>query len=129
MNLDNAFGIHAQALLLRSQRAELLAANMANADTPNYKARDFNFHASLMRSKSEMEDLQKKHARHLQAGNGKLAHMPLQYRIPNQPSLDGNTVDTQIERSEFMQNTIMYQASLRFLSGRISGLLTAIRGE
>lgn len=129
MNLDKAFGIHAQALLLRSQRAELLAANMANADTPNYKAKDFDFHASLMRSTQQLDDVQKKHSRHISAGSGKFGHMPLQYRVPNQPSLDGNTVDTHLERSEFMQNTIMYQASLRFLNGRISGLLRAIKGE
>lgn len=129
MNLDKAFGIHAQALQLRGQRAEILAANMANADTPNYKAKDFNFHASLMRSKDELEGMKRTHDKHLHAGPAKTGHMPLQYRIPNQPSLDGNTVDTQLERSEFMQNSIMYQTSLRFLNGKISGLLRAIKGE
>ena len=129
MNLDSAFGVHAEALKLRSQRAELLAANMANADTPNYKARDFDFHASLNHYQNKLEGLQTTRQAHLGAGDSRYGNSPLQYRHPNQPSLDGNTVDTQLERSEFVQNAIMYQASLRFLSGRISGLISAIKGE
>ncbi len=129
MNLDKAFGIHAQSLILRSQRAELLASNMANADTPNYKARDFDFHTALSQSKTALATMASTHQQHMFAGKGQLNNAQLQYRTPSQPSLDGNTVDEDLERSEFMQNSIMYQASLRFLNGRISGLLTAIRGE
>ena len=129
MNIDSAFGIHAQALILRSQRAELLAANMANADTPNFKARDFDFHSVLNQSKQQFSSLATTDSRHLNIGNSQLNNARFQYRNPSQPSLDGNTVDEDIERSEFMQNAVMYQASLRFLNGKISGLLTAIRGE
>ncbi len=129
MNIDNAFGIHAQALMLRSHRAELLASNMANADTPNYKAKDFDFQATLARSKNDLPVLANTQQQHIQAGNAKLDNAHMQFRLPSQPSLDGNTVDADIERSEFMQNSVMYQASLRFLNGRVSGLLTAIRGE
>lgn len=129
MNLDTAFGIHAQALILRSQRAELLASNMANADTPNYKAKDFDFHTALSQSKTDMASMSSTNTQHMFSGNSQLNNTQLQYRTPSQPSLDGNTVDEDLERSEFMQNSVMYQASLRFLNGRISGLLTAIKGE
>ena len=129
MNLNNAFGTHAQALVLRSQRAELLASNMANADTPNYKAKDFDFHTALAQSKTDLASMASTNHQHLSSGHSKLATAHLQYRTPSQPSLDGNTVDEDLERSEFMQNSLMYQASLRFLNGKISGLLTAIRGE
>ena len=124
MNLDNAFGVHAQALLLRSKRSELLAANIANAETPNYKARDFNFHVALNR----LNDQQKLKADNKTASaSSRLDH--LQYRIPNNPALDGNTVDSDLERAEFMENSLAYRTSLQFLNGRIRGLLTAIRGE
>lgn len=129
MNLDNAFGIHAQALMMRSQRAELLAANMANADTPNYKAKDFDFHSALSQSKHAMTVLTATEPGHVKSANSQFGNLHMQYRTPSQPSLDGNTVDEDLERSEFMQNSVMYQASLRFLNGKISGLLTAIRGE
>ena len=129
MNLDKAFGIHATTLVLRSQRAELLASNLANADTPNYKARDINFHKVLSAKHRELQTLSTTSARHMQPGQSGLTNTRMYYRVPNQPSIDGNTVDSQLERSAFMENSIMYQTSLRFLNGRISGLLTAIRGE
>ncbi len=129
MNLDTAFGIHAQALVMRSRRAELLASNIANADTPNYKAKDVNFQQILAGQSTSMQTLASTNARHMQAGQDNLADNRLYYRVPNQPSVDGNTVDSQLERSAFMENSIMYQTSLRFLTGRIGGLLTAIKGE
>ncbi|MBL1140458.1 MAG: flagellar basal body rod protein FlgB [Proteobacteria bacterium] len=127
--MDNLFGIHATALKLRANRAELLAANIANADTPNYKARDIDFKKTLGMVASEHADMKVTNVRHINsAGNSKMGAEIL-YRTPNQPSLDGNTVDLQTERSAFMENSMMYQASLRFLNGRINGLMTAIRGE
>lgn len=120
MNLDNAFGVHAQALLLRSKRSELLAANIANTDTPNFKARDFDFHAVL-------NQMHQQGQAGMASSSSRLDH--LQYRIPNSPSLDGNTVDSDLERSEFMENSLAYRTSLQFLNGRIRGLITAIRGE
>ena len=130
MNLENAFGVHAKALLMRSARAELLASNMANTDTPNYKAKDFDFNQAMQAASTSIVAMSQSDRRHL--GNGsqtRLQNAQLQFRVPAQPTLDGNTVDPDIERSEFMENAIMYQTSLRFLNGRISGLLTAIRGE
>lgn len=127
--MENIFGIHATALKLRANRAELLAANIANADTPNYKARDIDFKKTLAMTATSKAEMKITNAKHIDSsGNSKMGAEIL-YRIPNQPSLDGNTVDLQTERSAFLENSMMYQASLRFLNGKISGLTTAIRGE
>ena len=127
--MDNLFGIHATALKLRANRAELLAANIANADTPNFKARDIDFKHALKMAGSKSGEMVTTNARHITtAGTSKMG-AEIMYRTPTPPSLDGNTVDLQSERSAFLENSMMYQASLRFLNGRISGLMTAIRGE
>ena len=128
LNLDNIFGIHATALALHSRRAEILAGNLANADTPNYQARDIDFKAVLNGASDGLLPLQRSDVQHL-AGSGEVAGGTLQYRIPQQPSIDGNTVDTQLEKSEFLKNAMQYQASLRFLNGRISSLKLAISGQ
>ena len=127
--MDNLFGIHATALKLRGNRAELLAANIANADTPNYKARDIDFKRTLSMVATEKADMRVTSDKHIDSsGNSKMGAEIL-YRIPSQPSLDGNTVDLQTERSAFLENSMMYQTSLQFLNGKIRGLMTAIRGE
>lgn len=128
--LDNALGIHEAALRLRAQRAELLASNLANADTPNYKARDIDFKSVLAAAQSAQSGggLQTTHARHL-SETGTAASPEVLYRIPVQPSIDGNTVDAQREKSEYMQNAIQYQASLHFIDGQLKILRTAIRGD
>ena len=132
ITIDNALGIHPQALTLRSQRAEVLAANLANADTPNYKARDIDFKSVL----SAAQDTTTGTALPMAASNA--AHMQplasqssaeLLYRNPRQPSVDGNTVDSQVEYTEFARNALQYQSSLTFLGGQIKTLLTAIRGD
>jgi flagellar basal-body rod protein FlgB len=127
--MDNLFGIHATALKLRASRAELLAANIANADTPGYKARDIDFKNTLKLAGSNSSDMKTTDARHITSAGTTKMGAEILYRVPTQPSLDGNTVDLQTERSAFMENSMMYQASLRFLNGKISGLMTAIRGE
>ncbi len=129
MNLDKAFGIHATAVALRSQRAELLASNLANADTPGFKARDVDFKSVLQGASDQAVALQTTHAGHISDSRGMFSAGQLQYRQPHQASLDGNTVDTQVEQAEFTKNAMQYQASLRFLTGRISGLVSAFRGE
>ena len=132
-NIDAALGIHPHALSLRARRAELLAANIANSDTPNYKARDLDFRAVLggqMNSNAatgtRLATTQRGHlaAEGVEPGMGELL-----YRTPTQSSVDGNTVDPQLEYSQFAQNALQYQASLTFLSSRIRGLMTAIRGD
>ena len=129
IDFDSAFGIHETALSVRSHRSEVLAANLANADTPHYKARDIDFQSELHRAVQGTDASQPRstHARHLGvASSTGYSHL---YRVPMQPSLDGNSVDGQVEQAAFMDNALRYQASLQFLSGRIRGLLTAIRGE
>ena len=132
-DLDKTFGIHQDAVQLRSRRAELLAGNLANADTPNYKARDIDFKAALQQAQqgtSSADRLWATNPRHIQpgeqVGNNSTEVM---YRIPMQASVDGNTVDSQMEKTAFTQNAIEYQASLQFLSGKIKSLKTALKGE
>lgn len=127
ISFDRALGIHAQALELRSQRTEVLAANLANADTPNYKARDLDFAATLARLQGEGQSLKATHATHLQAQGHNAGD--LLYRMPTQMSLDGNTVEEEQEKADFADNALHYQASLRLLGSRIQGLMSAIRGE
>jgi flagellar basal-body rod protein FlgB len=128
--IDNIFGVHGQALMLRSKRAEVLASNLANVDTPNYKAKDLDFQVALDQATSTLRvGLQGPHAAHFSAANGSLGSAELRYRIPHQPSLDGNTVDAQIEKGKFAENAVRYSASLQFLNTRIAGLLRVLREE
>ncbi len=129
MRLDNAFGIHEQALKIRSYRAELLASNMANADTPGFKARDIDFKQLLKGETVKQIQIKTTHQNHISTATNGLSPAHLQYRIPSQPSLDGNTVDMQQEKSAFAANALEYQASLGFLNGKIKGLKQAIRGD
>ena len=129
MKFDDAFGIHERALLLRSQRAEVLAANLANADTPGYKARDFDFKAMLTSEVDSSSRVRVTHSQHMQTEQGMVPPAQLLYRTPLQPSLDGNTVDTEQEHTAFSANAVEYQASLNFLNGKIAGLRKALRGE
>lgn len=129
MSFDNLFGIHEQALAVRARRSEVLAANMANADTPGYKARDFDFNAMLRNELQPPVRLVATRPDHIRTDQGVVASTQMGYRIPQQASLDGNTVEIDREMSEFSENAMRYQASLRFLDGKIKGLLRAIKGQ
>ena len=134
ITFDSALGLHADALKVRSQRAELLAANLANADTPNFKAQDVDFRAALSNAMDSGNSSMMKttHQNHIPftGGGGSTGLMaPVQYRIAMQDSLDGNTVDEQVEQAQFMQNAVQYQASLEFLGGKFSGLTKALKGQ
>ena len=129
MKLDDAFGIHEEALRVRARRSEVLASNLANADTPGYKARDFDFQAMLRKEIQNPVRLAATHQGHIQNDPGIVASTQMAYRVPQQASLDGNTVEAEREQTEFSANAMRYQASLRFLDGRIKGLLTAIKGR
>ena len=129
MKIDEAFGIHEQALRLRAARAEVLAANLANADTPGFKARDVDFAAVLRQELPSPVRLAATQPGHIGSDNGVIPSSQLLYRNPTQPSIDGNTVDVVHEQVAFSQNAMQYQASLRFLEGRIRSLLTAIKGD
>ncbi|MGM0633655.1 MAG: flagellar basal body rod protein FlgB [Pseudomonadota bacterium] len=128
ISFDNALGIHEQALLMREQRSGLLAANIANSDTPGYKARDLDFRALLQDAfnggalGAETTD-----ARHIGVGP-EATPQPL-YRVPSQPSVDGNTVDAQLENAAFSRNALEHQASFQFLNGKFTGLMKALKGE
>ncbi|MCB1802838.1 MAG: flagellar basal body rod protein FlgB [Gammaproteobacteria bacterium] len=129
MNLDNAFGIHEEALRLRARRSEVLASNLANADTPGYKARDFDFKAMLNKEMQAPVRMAATHSSHFSPDRGVVASNQMGYRVPQQASLDGNTVEPEREQVEFSANAMRYQATLSFLDSRIKGLKLAIKGN
>ena len=121
--------VHSTALEVRARRNKILASNIANAATPHFKARDIDFQDEIRRaagsSKSAVQVTDKKH---IQASlRGPTAD--LLYRDPVSASRDGNTVEMNVEQMEFSENVIRYQTSLTFLNNKISGLMSAIRGE
>jgi flagellar basal-body rod protein FlgB len=126
---ENIFGIHEQALLLHGQRLGVLATNLANADTPNYKARDIDFGEVLAHSGEESIPLKVTQAAHITPADGELAAGDLKYRNPYQASLDGNTVEMPVEQAAFSENNVRYQASLTFINLKIAELQLAIAGQ
>lgn len=138
INFDSALGIHQQALMVRARRSELLSANLANADTPNYKARDIDFRQVLNRISTEQSQSGGAEARvtmtrtgHQMASADRAALIrsdDVQFRQATQPSEDGNTVESHIENAAFAENAVRYQASLHFLGGKFSSLKMAITG-
>jgi len=133
LDINAQFDLHTRVLGLANQRLELLADNVANADTPGYKARDIDFRAAMANAGQPGGfggDLPMAATRpgHVQAGGaGPNTTAPL-YRQPDQPSLDGNTVDSQKENAAIAETSVRYQATLTFLSSRIRGLRDAITG-
>lgn len=127
--LQQVFSVHENMLSLRAQRTEILASNLVNADTPGYKAKDIDFKKALEdRMMGDQFNMQATQQGHMQE-NDVLDDFTLKYRVPLQPSLDGNTVDTQIENAEFSENTIRYLATLRFLDGKFKSMSSALKGE
>lgn len=129
--IDQAFGIQARAMSVYARRAEVLASNIANADTPNFKAKDVDFQSVLAAAsqKADTADaLTRTSAGHMGA-SGITGDGTVKYRTPLQSSLDGNTVNSEVEQSNFTENSLKYQASYSFLNGTIKGLMAAIKGE
>lgn len=126
---DPIFGIHAQALAIYGRRNEVLAANIANADTPNYKARDLDFASVLGQTSEGSLKLTTTHAGHMSANGGRTGSGELLYRVPHQPSLDGNSVEADVEQAEFGENALRYQVALRFVSGSVNKMRAAISGR
>jgi len=126
---ENIFGIHEQALLLQGQRIGILATNLANADTPNYKARDIDFSAVLAQSDGAPLPLAVTQASHIAMNDGPTAPADLKYRNPYQASLDGNTVEMSVEQAAFSENNVRYQASLGFINSTIAELTLALNGQ
>ena len=128
ISFDAALGNRPTVLALREKRGEILAANLANADTPNFKARDLDFSRVLKKSMPEPTVLA-----HTQTGHF-APEMPflgaqLKYRNPNQVSLDGNTVEEHIEQAKYAENSLQYQASLQWLGGAFNDLRSAFTGQ
>jgi len=128
---DVALGVHPLALELRAHRAEILSSNVANEDTPHYKAKDFDFD-SIMRSAIDQQEnltLRRTHTHHIAGSGVGASPLELKYRVPHTPALDGNTVDIELERAEFMTNSLNYATTLRFLDGKFKSLNKAIQGQ
>ena len=130
--LDAALGFQREALNLRVQRQEVLAANIAHADTPNYKARDFDFASRLTQAveqgrAAEAVSLSTTSARNLQAQAGAVPDHDLAYRVPAQSSIDGNTVEMDAERVNFADNAMRYESNLTVLGSKIKTLLAAVQ--
>lgn len=118
---DNAFGVHPYSMQLRLERAEIIAGNLANVDTPGFKARDIDYN-------SVMQDVQQQVQMTSDARLDMNEH-PLMYRIPYQPAADGNSVELNVEQANFAKNTMDFQTSLTFLNMKINGLYSAIKGK
>jgi len=133
ISFDKALGIHEKALGFRAQRAEVLANNIINADTPNYKARDMDFSSVLAAESDKRQNgrfaLDRTNTRHIDAQGLAMGDDALKYRTPTQPSVDQNTVDAQVEQANYTENAIGFQASFTLLNSKFKGLVSALRGE
>ena len=129
--LNEVFQFHQNALNLRSFRQQVIASNIANADTPGYKARDIDFATALQDVSAGREgnlSMRTSNTRHISAAAGGNEPAKLLYRAAVQPSIDGNTVDMNMERNRFAENAVHIDANLTFLNGKIKTLLAALQG-
>ncbi len=135
--LDQTLRFHETVLSLRAQRQQMLASNIANADTPNYKARDIDFNSALKQALGQGSQavqptpMAKTAPAHLGGTNLHLSSggAALMYRTVQQGSVDGNTVDMDVERNQFADNALRYEAGITLMGAQIKGLLTAIQGQ
>lgn len=141
-NLTSTLDFHSKALVLRAERQRVIASNIANADTPGYAGRDINFKDAMGAAAGSSTQLQAltpsapspdgtTHARHiaLQASTTSLGSSALSYTTQTQPAMDGNSVDMDRERANFVDNSVRYEATLRFINGQSKTLLSAIQGQ
>lgn len=131
--LTSTLDFHGQALSLRSERQRLIASNIANADTPGYIARDMDFSAALRQATGQMQGtaLAASQPGHI-GGSGDTAaaaQAHLVYAAPSQTNLDRNTVDMDRERANFADNSVRYEATLRFINGNVRTMMDAIKGQ
>jgi flagellar basal-body rod protein FlgB len=136
--LDAAFSFHQTALRIRSERQELIASNIANADTPNYKARDIDFKSAMTQALSSQaantqasgDTISKTSPQHMSGINSNMVgSSEALFRPVIQGSVDGNSVDMDVERNQFVDNGIRYEASLTMINGQIKKMLAAIQGQ
>lgn len=129
--IDSMFQFNQTALNLRAARQELIASNIANADTPNYKAKDIDFASALQGAMSEggaKLQMAATSNSHLSSGSGETVFgAPVLYRNVVQPSADGNTVDMDVERAQFADNALRYEASVKFVSDQAKDVLAALQ--
>ena len=124
--LENPFGIHEKAVSLRNERMELISANIANADTPHFKAKDLDFQKIL--SGLNPSPMASTNFRHFETGGSEGAN-GLVFRTPYSSSVDGNTVEINVEQAAYGEAAVQYQATLQFLESRISSIRKSLRGE
>jgi flagellar basal-body rod protein FlgB len=130
LSLDKYFVVYEQSMRIRQDRAEILANNLANANTPGFKARDVDFKAALADAESQLAGKMRQTSTNHMPGGESMGGQRVQFRTPSQPDTgDGNTVDTEVEKMAYMENAYRYNASVQFLTGRITGMLSAIKGE
>jgi flagellar basal-body rod protein FlgB len=142
-NMTNALDFQSKALVLRAERQRVIASNIANADTPGYVGRDINFKAAMAEAvgTSSLSIAVSKpsagnadatsNARHipLQPSTTELGGNKLDYTVQSQPAMDGNSVDMDRERANFVDNSVRYEAALRFINGQSKTILSAIQGQ
>ncbi|PHV11233.1 flagellar basal body rod protein FlgB [Chitinimonas sp. BJB300] len=132
-NINSYFASNETAMKLRSARQEVIASNIANADTPGYKARDIDFAAAFSNATAAQRnaslDMRRTDSRHLTSKSHNALEAALMYRNDMQPSIDGNTVDMNTEMSNFTDNAMRYQASLTFMQQRITGMKSALQSQ
>ena len=130
INFDNALGVHQYSLGVRAERAEVLSSNIANSNTPHYKARDIDFSSAMKAASSQQKGLAMSQGAEKHFDLAALSQQHVKYRVTTQPDTgDGNTVDMQQEQTAFMQNALEYQMSLGFLEGKFQGMRKALRGD
>lgn len=127
--MDKIFGLAEKALALSEQRATLISSNLVNSSTPGYKAKDIDFNQILQQASHGSNELSKANAGHL-VDNHESANSPIiKYRVPMQTSMDGNTVDPELERKSFMENSLKYQISLMFIQSKTDQMIKAMKGD
>ncbi len=128
INLDKLVGFHQNALKIRNDNMEVISGNLANANTPGYKARGIDFQNAMAKAQhSSGQSMTRTHEKHM--SGGMVSSTEIGFRIPSQPDTgDGNTVEVQRERNEFLDTAMRYQATVEFLSSKVKGMKKAISG-
>ncbi|WJG10549.1 flagellar basal body rod protein FlgB [Aliiglaciecola sp. LCG003] len=128
ISLDKLVGLHHKAMTVRTNTMEVIAGNLANANTPGYKARGIDFQKAMQSAQHDrQQSMSRTHDKHFEGRMQSQAQ--LEYRIPLQADTgDGNTVEVQAERNNFLENGMRYQAGIQFLNGKIKGMKKALSG-
>lgn len=133
--MESIFGVHERALHIRRERQDLLANNLANSDTPNFKAQDIDWRKAMQEANDSFAsgrfalEMRNTDHRHIEGYGEFTTNQFLKFRMPTQPSLDGNTVESHIEKAKFMENSMQYQATLEFLNSKVNSIRGALKGE